>query len=52
MSIRTALAQLLGDAGPTIVVEGRHCRMTVTPDALVKRINDVELSCDTVVRWE
>jgi uncharacterized OB-fold protein len=32
MSLRTALTQLLGDAGPTIIVECRQCGMTVTPE--------------------
>ena len=32
MGIRTALTQLLGDGGPTIVVECRQCGKTVSPE--------------------
>ena len=50
MRIGTVLAQLLGDAGPTIVVECRQCGMTVTPevetcpecDATLEEPSDVE----------
>jgi uncharacterized OB-fold protein len=33
MSIRTVLTRLLGDTGPTVVVECRQCGTTVTPEA-------------------
>jgi len=32
MAIRTVLTRLLGDTGPTIVIECRHCGTTVTPE--------------------